>query len=728
MLGLVFVAFLLCILLCNPEERSHAGQTIHVPDDYSTIRAAINASSSGDTIIVGDGTYTGTMNKNLSFNGKAITVKSENGPQNCVIDCEGSGRGFYLNYSEGSDSVIHGFTIKNADTNYNGGGIYLSHSDPTIKNCIIDNCDGGTYGGGIYCYNSEATILDSTIVGCTGTDSGGGIYCYYADPTIKNCTIKDNNTTFYGHGGGICCLQSDPTLENCVIIGNNAEKDGGGIYCKSMSSPTLKNCLIADNTAKHTGGGVHCWQYSNATLINCTIAGNTVTNWYGGGIHCSYSTVTAKNTVVWGNSAGSTGHQVYTMSSSTVNLNYGCYANGTGDIDGNGTFNPSSCTTSDPLLVGDGDYHIQAGSSCIDTGDNTVASGDYDWDGNARILDGNKDETDTVDIGFYEAHPDWSPDMAVIEAPNLDLIAPVPLGFTYEGSFYAYSASNETIYWYRKDGSVWLDPIVVEEDVSGIVQIVVGDGTNNGLPDLFALAPETASVHWYENLGNPAFSPHYVLSGCATKVKCILPLDLNGDGYSDVIMSEEDMILVCMNDGEAAPEYGGKEILTSGVVFEGKIFLAGGNFGGDSYQDLICARSGGELTLMCNVAGETGRALEARVLDHAMPEELCGLIAFDANGDGTVDFGTIEQHSPAALTLNINDGGLDLVATGDNLGVHQALQVSPAVVDTGNQQDLMILNAAGTQVTWYRNLSPYLPPAEDAEIAYAQKTVQPTYT
>lgn len=43
------------------------------------------------------GTYTGTGNKNLTWSSpKHITVRSENGANNCIIDCENSGRGFCL--------------------------------------------------------------------------------------------------------------------------------------------------------------------------------------------------------------------------------------------------------------------------------------------------------------------------------------------------------------------------------------------------------------------------------------------------------------------------------------------------------------------------------------------------------------------------------------------------------------------------------------------------------
>jgi subtilisin family serine protease len=58
---------------------------VHVPGQYPTIQEAIDAATTGGTVVIADGIYTGEGNRDLSFGGKAITVRSENGPENCII-------------------------------------------------------------------------------------------------------------------------------------------------------------------------------------------------------------------------------------------------------------------------------------------------------------------------------------------------------------------------------------------------------------------------------------------------------------------------------------------------------------------------------------------------------------------------------------------------------------------------------------------------------------------
>ncbi|MDA3895449.1 MAG: right-handed parallel beta-helix repeat-containing protein [Desulfobacteraceae bacterium] len=175
------------------------GAVINVPAEYTTIQAAIDVSVDGDTILVADGTYEGAGNVNSDFAGKAITVKSVNGPANCIIDGKNQNRGFYFHSGEGNNSVISGFTIKNGFSPSKGGGILFINSSPSIINCIITEI---SFGYGLFCENSSPSLNNCVV----RNNIEGGIYCENSSPVIMNCTISENA------GIGICCKTSSPII------------------------------------------------------------------------------------------------------------------------------------------------------------------------------------------------------------------------------------------------------------------------------------------------------------------------------------------------------------------------------------------------------------------------------------------------------------------------------------------------------------------------------------
>ena len=223
-----------------------AADTIHVPGDFPTIQAGINAAQAGDEVVVADGVYTGPGNRNVLFAGKAITLRSENGPTNCIIDCESLGRGFIFYELDTPATVVDGFTITNG-LGHPGGAIYAYYfSSPTITNCIITGNTGDVGGGGgIYCAMCFATITNTIITGNTAIGDGGGVYTEGGDPTITNSLISGN--TADSGGGGVYSNWGSPTITNSTIVGNTAGNVAGGSYFGGETSPTITNSILWGN-------------------------------------------------------------------------------------------------------------------------------------------------------------------------------------------------------------------------------------------------------------------------------------------------------------------------------------------------------------------------------------------------------------------------------------------------------------------------------------------------
>ena len=136
-----------------------------VPTQYATIQQAINASTSGDLILVSPGTY----NESISFGGRNLTVRSTDGSDATIISAAGlNKRVVYFGNGETNAATLDGFTIRDGNpatgvlTGHGGGILCCSGSRPTIINCVVrDNV--AELGGGIYiCLNSSQVRLGNT--------------------------------------------------------------------------------------------------------------------------------------------------------------------------------------------------------------------------------------------------------------------------------------------------------------------------------------------------------------------------------------------------------------------------------------------------------------------------------------------------------------------------------------------------------------------------------------
>ncbi len=402
------------------------------PADYSAIQPAIQAAVNGDTVVVRDGTYTGTQNRNLDFAGKAITVRSENGPANCIIDCQSAARAFYFHSGETVAARLEGLTIRNGKDAEHGGGIHCVNASPTIVGCVFDGNAALQYGGGIYIQSgnpllercrfatntaahgggmflltASPKVTDCIFTGNSVSFNGGGIHVWTgSNPTLQRCRFLDNTAGQYGggillseangtfldceisenlgnQGGGITVYgNAQPSFSRCTVRGNMATYGGGFYTALSGAKPTISSCLVVVNYAGLQGGGLYSTSaYPN--LVNCTIAGN-VADSLGGGFYSIQYAPTISNSILWGNTP--------TANVGPATIIYSDVQDGYA-----GTGNRNE----DPQFANAlyGDYHLLAASTCLNVGNNAAtAIPAQDRDGKTRILG-------VVDLGAYESGP-----------------------------------------------------------------------------------------------------------------------------------------------------------------------------------------------------------------------------------------------------------------------------------------------------------------------------------
>lgn len=337
----------------------------YVPDDFSTIQAAIDAASAGDTVRVRQGTYYESV---LDFKGKAITVESTNGAYYTVIDAGSSYCVVKFNTNEGLDSVLEGFTLRNGIDS----GIWCWAASPTIRSNVIED-NSGSNGAGIYSYHGSPLICDNIIWRNTADGYygyGGGISVRYGSPVIQRNVIAENVSS--SSGSGIYFNNGTALIEDNEIRDNSADGSGGGIFCGSDSTADIINNVITGNSSNYKGGGIWCDDDSVVTASGNTISGNSA-YYDGGGIFCEGSTVIDDN-LITENTASRNGGGVFCerggaiVQNNTIDWNSasgfnggGVYCKGTGstiqDNDSIG-FNSAGADGGGIWLVG-GDHEIR---------------------------------------------------------------------------------------------------------------------------------------------------------------------------------------------------------------------------------------------------------------------------------------------------------------------------------------------------------------------------------
>ena len=432
--GLWIFSILMALAFCGQAFAA----TFYVDDDavgpgtgtrtnpFPTIQAGIDRAGYGDKVRVASGTY---YERIVLKNG--VKLIGGSGPP--TIDGGDSGS-VVTAVDVDFRTLLDGFTITNGAATF-GGGMYVENSSVRVKYCRFISNLGESGGGGMYNANSSPRVehclfqWNKSSLGSVGAGMYNGPG---SSPVVESCTFLSNQAATHGEWGGyefgigggmFNDGDSSATVTDCEFISNFAAQ-GGAMY-NNGATPTLTDCVFKDNLAQWEGGAIFNDRISDATIKNCTFQGNTGV--YGGGIYNDdFSSFELVNCTFYGNramhSAGSEGGGVYNSANPSIVLNCIFWNNTPSQIandagattnvffsDVQGGYPGWGNIDADPRFrdPGSENFHLQADSPCIDAG---LSSDFYilptDFEGDPRVVDGDDDGDECVDLGADEYYPD----------------------------------------------------------------------------------------------------------------------------------------------------------------------------------------------------------------------------------------------------------------------------------------------------------------------------------
>ena len=242
----------------------------------NTLQAAIDSQTSGTTLILADGIYTGsTAAVNVMHTkGKKFTIRAIHRGM-AVLDGENVRRVAWIDKRH---TVLDGLNMTRGNaTNVpytpsdrqRGGGAHINSQGSCLQGYwVFPSCDGVTLigcsiydctalgGAGLY-LDGDATLNDSHIFNNVA-GGGAGILLTGAPMTftMTDSHVRDNHVQGQGYGGGLSSLTPETHVANIVRshIYRNSANRGGGLLVSGWTV-MMTDSSIYSNIATTRGGG-----------------------------------------------------------------------------------------------------------------------------------------------------------------------------------------------------------------------------------------------------------------------------------------------------------------------------------------------------------------------------------------------------------------------------------------------------------------------------------------
>jgi len=276
-----FILFTLILLLASV----CSAATFYVPQDSPTIQGAINMAGNGDTVMIAAGTYTGSGNRDLIIDSKAIALIGSGATQT-VIDCQADAwdehRGIQVLYTPpGQTTLVASLQIRNgygpetsfysphADEYHSasiGGAIHAREADLHVFGCSFRSNRSNLFGGSVFCDSTDVFIQQCSFDTST-TYGWGGAIAHYGNRLMVSSSNFRHCLNYFIQGSGIYSESDSVKVESCSFV-NTAQ----AILITANS--VIENCLFSQCYVTTTSGNIVRF-YGPVSIRSCLFYRNT---------------------------------------------------------------------------------------------------------------------------------------------------------------------------------------------------------------------------------------------------------------------------------------------------------------------------------------------------------------------------------------------------------------------------------------------------------------------
>ena len=432
--------------------------------DVTSVEIALEVAGPGSIIEIKDSeTYAANLNIGRNIEGVRLDGLALRAAENSSPTIEAGGRAPAISVSQVEDILIEGLHIRGGRGGFSfldATGVvrhnlieenlyFFDDNAVDIRRSrvhVYDNVirDNGRDGAGVFVMDASAIVQGNEITGngaegvrshrgivsvfdnfISGNTQGAQIHLWESFGLVKGNEIRDSVGRGFRRGGGVTALiLTEAWIQDNWIAGNRGHgvalfrEATAGLLRNEISQNQEAGLLLQSGSSaqlfsgKLLGNGVGISVVDSELLVKDSVVAQSTLKGDGSGLVLRGGIVEGYNVTVFGNA----GFGLDLEGEATI-ANSVFFGNLSGDL---GSFPPGSVLNSligdgqldgmddnfadDPLLndPAGGDFSLLPGSPAIDRGSDTFPAGAADLDGHQRVVDGDLNGTEVIDLGAAE--------------------------------------------------------------------------------------------------------------------------------------------------------------------------------------------------------------------------------------------------------------------------------------------------------------------------------------